>query len=202
MSNEHVFLYGADGEELEPKRKTTTWVWSALSFFVAMTVVFTYLNVRQYFKHKDKSESMEISTTTGFTVTTTSAPDALWLELPVPKDHPPHRIKIGPDTFFVEYTDARSLASMNALAMTDLNAHIIWLNPERTMLRSDLMHELMHCAVALQTHNHRLAVQYWDAEESNIQQMDVALLTILNDNPDVVSWMMRRRGRRGASWRK
>jgi len=120
--------------------------------------------------------------------------DEIWKHRPhlsPPADPPPSEIAVGPFTYHVHYTSAKALKSQGSLALTDLAAREIWLNPKRSAsLRDDLLHELMHCAKDIGTGGGHFIGRY-EAEENLIEGVSAPLLEIMKHNPELLQWMTR-----------
>ena len=109
----------------------------------------------------------------------------------------PASVRIGPHTYAIKYDDA----AVNAAAIeidrsingfSDHNEHVIGLPIKgyaESALRGTLMHELLHCVLALSASWYKVVEQGKDAEESMIQSSAQLLLGVMRDNPAVVAYL-------------
>ena len=201
-------MYDANGVEIKPKKNNYT---PPILFLVLLVLTFVFIAGYDFGK-PDKPPSFSgvsgIVPPSGGGIIYTTAPQTDWKEqqeaqererkqreklwnnrpyLSEPEDAPPSSIKVGPYTYRVYYTTAEALLTQNALALTQLDSHRIYLNPKRD-LRTDLMHELFHCAKDVGTSNGHLIGQY-DGEENLIEETAPMVTAILRDNPKLVTWL-------------
>lgn len=81
----------------------------------------------------------------------------------------------------------------DALAMTERDKALVSMRADGTAhedsMRATLLHELLHCCTQA-TRLDRYITQVDDAEEFFIGQMSPVLMSLLNDNPDVVAYLL------------
>lgn len=206
--SEEVVIYGADGMQVQACERwpsSRRMVMLAIGAFLCIAWVLLAIRFEL-----TKPTITAISTVTGSDFIVSDSPPltisgldymhehevkakGIWNHRPIlnaPLDAPPRKIRVGPYVYRVRYTSARALDSQNAYALTDTtNAHEIWLNPKRD-LRTDLMHELMHCAKDVGTGASYLSTG--GSEEDIIHVTAPMMVSILRDNPQLTAWLISR----------
>ena len=212
---EEVLLYGPDESPAVPKRKMVDEKWKDVAITLMFMVVFTACiglaagDAHGRYASKQEVAGSITSSSPAVWISTITPQTQQWMEdskkeqarlehiwntrprLAAPDDGPPRLIKVGPYMYAVNYTTKKALDTQNALALTDMASRDIWLNPRRTAnLRSDLLHELMHCAKDLGTGGGRFRGVV-DTEENTIDAIDSQFLVIMRENPDVMNWLLK-----------
>lgn len=123
--------------------------------------------------------------------------ETLWtqkLVLARPKGSPPPIIVVYPYIVKVQFTTDESLALFDAQALTLWEKKEIWLRYEQDPdeLRDDLLHEIMHIC----QRNKILAAPAYSLEEEFVEKGTPTLLSVLQDNPELVQWLQRRKTRK------
>lgn len=109
----------------------------------------------------------------------------------------PASVRIGPHTYAIKYDDATVHAAAIELdqsiaGFSDHHEHVIGLPVKgyaESALRGILVHEILHCVLALSASWYKAVEQGKEVEESMIQSSAQLLLGVIRDNPAVVAYL-------------